>query len=162
MNKTKMSFKISISLIAICFFLCSPTFSEVGKGKLGLGLNFPGINIRYFFSKKMSIELKGQMDRYSNILGLRGYYYFNSDKKYLLFSGIETDFISFDGELSMGEGFAAELFIGCEHFFAKKLSLQLDLGPAYISLSDNRSSRDVGSFEYVANIGINYYIGTKD
>ena len=63
--------------------------------------------------------------------------------------------------MSKGTGFAGELFIGGEYFVAKRLSLQMDMGPAYIALTDGETSLSVNGLEYVVNLGINYYPGGK-
>lgn len=92
--------------------------------------------------------------------GLRGYYYFSPQAKYLLFVGLKGDFVTFKGEDSKGTGFAGELFVGGEYFFVKSFSFQLDLGPALISLEDTKDTTEsVSGLEYVVNFGINYYLG---
>ncbi|HAX61226.1 MAG TPA: hypothetical protein DCX95_01505 [Elusimicrobia bacterium] len=133
---------------------------EVAKKDIAVGLNFPGLGVRYFLSDKISLEGKGQIEKDIFVGGLRGYYYFSPAAKYLLFAGLEGDFVTFKGDESEGNGIAGELFVGSEYFFAKGFSVQLDLGPAYISLKDTKdTSESVDGLEYVVNFGINYYFG---
>lgn len=157
-------------LTVVCMlFSFSFVFGEVGKGDFGVGINYPGLGARYFLSDKISLELKGQFETNITVGGLRGYYYFNPKSKsktktkskstYLLFAGLEGDYVSFKGDVSKGTGLAGELFIGGEYFFTKSFSLQLDLGPALISLTDKDTSESVNGVEYVTNFGINYYFG---
>lgn len=152
---------LRIVIVSLMVLLTSFSFSraEIGKGKIGIGLNFPGIGLRYFLSDKLSLEAKGQFTKDIIVGGLRSYYYFKSESKVLLFGGLETDFVSFKGDDSEGTGFAGELFVGGEYFFDKKFSLQLDFGPAYISLKDKDTSISDGGIEFVANIGVNFYFG---
>lgn len=141
-------------------FFASDVFGEVAKGDLGIGINFPGIGVRYFLSDKISLEVKGQIEKDIFVGGLRGYYYFKSKEKLLPFVGLEADFVTFKGDESEGTGFAGEIFVGGEYFFAKSFSVQLDLGPAFISLKDTKdTSESVNGLEYVVNFGINYYFG---
>jgi len=134
-------------------------YGEVAKGKFGVGLNYPGLGVRYFLSDKISVELKSQIEKDIFIGGLRGYYYFKPDSKLALFTGLEGDYVSFKGDDSKGTGIAGEVFVGGEYFFAKSLSFQLDLGPALVSIKDDDTSESVTGLEYVVNFGINYYFG---
>jgi len=134
-------------------------FAGVSKGDFGVGLNYPGLGARYFFSDKMATELKVQTENNIFVGGLRGYYYFSPKAQYLLFAGLEGDFVTFKGDVSEGTGFATEVFVGGEYFFAKQLSLLLDFGTALISLADKSTSESVSGIEYVVNFGINYYFG---
>lgn len=156
--RKKRSFLQSVPLLLL-LLSGSSLFSEISKGNFAIGLNFPGFGARYFLSDRTSLELKGQYETDIIVGGLRGYYYFSPGSKYLLFAGLEGDFISFEGDDSKGSGIAGELFVGCEYFFAEKLSLQMDLGPAFVSLKDDDTSESVDGLEYVVNFGINYYFG---
>jgi len=153
---------LKVSLLTFVAFIMSYSiYADVNKGKFGIALNYPGLGIKYFLSNKIAVELKGQNETDIFVSGLRGYYYFNPKAKYLLFTGLEADFISFKGKVSEGNGLATELFIGGEYFFIKNLSLQLDLGPTLISIQDKQTSESVSGIEYIVNLGINYYFGGK-
>lgn len=127
------------------------------KGDFGLGLNYPGVGARYFLTNRYSLEAKAQVAADISVFGLRGYRYFSPTSGIVPLAGIELDYLSFKGSRSKGSGFAAEVFVGGERFVSKKVSVQLDLGPAYISLSDDATSTAVSGLEYVVNFGINYY-----
>jgi len=146
----------------ILYLLCTVSFavrSEVNGGNFAVGLNYPGIGLKYFLTDKIPLELKIQTDTNVTVTGLRGYYYFNPSPCLHLYAGLEMDTLSFTGEVSKGSGFATLLFIGGEYFLGNSLSLQLDIGPAMISLSDTDTSVSVSGMEFVANLGINYYFG---
>ncbi|HAH32109.1 MAG TPA: hypothetical protein DCL44_07335 [Elusimicrobia bacterium] len=134
-----------------------PLYSGASEGQAGISLNYPGLGIRYLFSDRFSLELKGQSETDILAAGLRGYYYFSRSHNCFLFTGLEGDYISFSGRQSSGAGFAAGVFAGLEYFLAKSLSLQADFGPAYIALSDKNGPESVSGLEYVVNFGLNYY-----
>ena len=153
--------KLVCLFLGCCILFLAPiVYGEVAKGDIGVGVNFPGISARYFLSNKISMEAKAQFEKNIVVGGLRGYYYFKSVEKLLPFVGLEADLVTFTGDESKGTGFAGEVFVGGEYFFAKSFSVQLDLGPAYISLKDTKDTTEsVSGLEYVVNFGINYYFG---
>ena len=143
----------------ISYFASTNVFGEENKGKLGIGLNYPGFSVRYCTSKNVFWEAKAQFDTNITVIGGRLSKYFNAEKSKLKFiKGVELDLLSFKGEVSEGNGLAGEVFVGGEYFITKKLSVQLDLGPAFIFVTDrNYSSASASSLEFVANFGINLY-----
>lgn len=157
--KTKVPVLFSSVLVVLA--LAAPVFGESQKGDFGIGLNYPGVGVRYQMSAKTSIEAKVQTETDILVAGLRMYRYFAPGQRGRLFWGLEADTVSFQGEVSKGSGFAGELFFGGEYFVAKRLSLQMDMGPAYIALTDGDTSVSVNGVEYVVNFGINYYLGGK-
>ena len=58
-------------------------------------------------------------------------------------------------------GLQANFLLVASIFFTKKLSLQIDFGPAFIFLKDKDTSVSVSGGEYVINFGINYYFSKK-
>ena len=132
---------------------------DIGRGTAGLGLNYPGLGIRYFISNRCALEVKGQADKTAAIGGLRVYDYFRPANTMFLFLGVEADYISFKGEVSRGSGVAAEIFGGFEYFALSSVSIQADFGPAYIYLKDRHEPVSTGGLEYVANLGFNIYWG---
>ena len=137
----------------------APVHQKIAKGKLGIGLNFPGFGMRYFLTDKISLEGKGQGGSDIGVYGLRGYYYFNPEAKLLLLAGSGLHLVSFKEDVSEGSGVAIEIFGGGEYFFAKSFSVQMDFGPALISLSDTDSSESVSAVGFAVNLGINFYFG---
>jgi len=156
----KIGFEMRLVLVFCLLCVCPfPSYGEPGRGDVALGVNFPGFGARCFLSDRTALELKGQFETNAMVGGLRGYYYFSRKSKCPLFAGLEGDYVKFKGDSSKGTGLAAELFVGGEYFFAKRLSFQLDLGPTLVSLDDKDTSESVNGLEYVANFGINYYFG---
>jgi hypothetical protein len=130
------------------------------QGRIGIGINYPGVSIKYLnLPSKCAVELKGQFGDDIVVVGPRGYYYFSSAGKVKLFGGLEADYISFKGDNSEGSGLAGEVFIGGEYFATTNLTIELDFGPAYISLKDSDTKEEESVVEYVVNAGIIYYFG---
>lgn len=148
-----------ILVISAIFVFYSLIYGEISGKKFGIGINFPGIGLRYFLSDKISLELKGQYEPDILVAGVRGYRYFNTKERLLLFSGLEMDAIFFKDTVSEGNGLAIEIFVGGEYFFAKKFSFQFDFGPALIGLFDRNTRLSVGGIEFIINLGTNYYFG---
>lgn len=157
MTKLPMLFTSLLLVLA----LAAPVLSEPQKGDFGIGLNYPGLGVRYQMSDKTSIEAKVQAETNIVVAGMRFYRELSSTRRGRLFWGLEADYVSFQGEVSKGTGLAGEILFGGEYFVAKRLSLQMDMGPAYIALTDGDTSMSVNGVEYVVNFGINYYVGGK-
>ena len=157
-HRTKLVTVMSVT-VSILLFLTSLFYSAVAKGDISIGLNYPGVGIRYFFTNTTSLELKAQSENNVSAVGLRFYRYFGSGSNMCFFWGLEGDYVTFKGTTSEGTWFATEVLVGGEYFFTKNLSFQADIGPAFISLADKNTTESVSGLEYVINFGINYYFG---
>jgi len=148
------------AVLAVVISLILPAVARADsiKGRIGLGLNYPGVSARYGLSNKFALELKGQFGSGVTVLGPRAYYYFGTDSKACLFAGAEIDYVSFKGDVSSGGGIAVEPFLGGDYFISKHLTLGLDIGPAFIALSDKDTDESVSGMEFVANINITWYL----
>ncbi len=65
--------------------------------------------------------------------------------------------MSFRGQLSKGNGAAVGGIGGVEYFLYKRLSVQTDVGPYYMTLKDDKSSVEKSGLEFVINFGVNFY-----
>lgn len=132
-----------------------PTHADDVKGKLGLGFNVPGVSVKYGISSHYAFEMRAQTATDLIVVGPRLYYNYNPADRLVYYFGAEGDSIVFKTSTSSGIGYGFEAFGGAEYFFQQNLSLSLDAGPAYITVSDygeNDSGIDV-----VINIGVNWY-----
>jgi len=136
-----------------------PVTRNIARGDFGIGLNYPGLSLRYFLFNRLSVEIKGQYEKDISVGGIRMNYYLKRQGVVLLFAGVEGDYVSFEGDTSKGNGYVGEIYVGGETFMARRLSLQLDIGPAFIQLKDKDTKLKEDGVEVVANIGINYYFG---
>ena len=150
--------KLISALLILCCLSCL-LHAGVRKGDIGVGLNYPGLGLRYCISNRISLELKGQYEKDITVGGLRMNYYLKRQGAVLFFAGMEGDYISFEGDTSKGNGYVGEIYLGGETFVARGLSLQLDIGPAFIQVKDTDTKLKEDGVEVVANIGINYYFG---
>ena len=113
-----------------------------------------------FLSGGFAAEIKGQYMDKIGVGGLRFYFYNGAPKKgdrLKFFGGVEFDAITFKGNLSKGAGIAVEAFAGLELFILKNVALQADVGPAYISVTDDATSLSSNGLAFVINSGINFY-----
>ncbi|MEW5768016.1 MAG: hypothetical protein AB1797_10415 [bacterium] len=147
-----------VGMIISIFFISEAQAVDL-SGRLGIGLNYPGVSLKCGVGPKVAIEAKGQLEEDITIYGSRLYYNFNRGKAMNLFLGGEADYVTFEGEDSKGSGFAVEAFIGGEYFLMKNLSLTTDIGPAYVSLKDDDTEETEEGVEYVVNVGVNLYFG---
>ncbi len=156
--------QMAFGIAAVCLFVSVfpiPSHAEGPNRRLGIGINYSGVGVRYFFTRQFALELKAQHETDVSLGGLRGYLYLQPQDKLSIFWGLEGDAVSFEGDNSQGTGIATEVLAGGEYFFAEKLALQLDFGPAYIYLRDESSTRTSG-LEFVVNAGINYYFAWRN
>jgi hypothetical protein len=127
------------------------------RGTLGVGLNYPGIGVRFFPLDHLGIEARGQFDSEIKAWGLRGSWYGGKVEQVHVYGGLEGDYLRFDGEESRGNGWAASAFLGGEVFVTRGLAVQLDFGPAFVSLKDTGTAIAESGMEAVINIGVVYY-----
>lgn len=137
-----------------------------GKKKDGLinrfsvGLNYPGLSFKYISKELIGAEAKVQISNVVKVFGGRIYKYFNISKKFdFLYIGGEFGYILFtlkDTEIE-GEGFCGSLFLGYEKVLFRHLGLSLDIGPVYTSIQDKEYKQKDQGFDFVLNIGLNFY-----
>jgi len=123
--------------------------------RLGIGIGYPYVALKYGFSSKTSGEIRVAFSERIMVYGVRGYHNFNPRDKSVLFIGFELDSVTFEEEHISGDGNVSMLFTGFEHFVSKSLSFCMDIGPAYIIL--HSGDMDVEGIEWVYNLGINFY-----
>ena len=157
----------------LCLFLSVPTFSAAGdnaaaagREKPGrsdaLGINYPGGNLRIYFSDAFAAELRGQYADRVLTGGARLYYYPAvpgfSDARLRPLLGVEGARVSFRGKLSKGSGAAFGALAGMEYFISRRIAVQTDAGPYYILLKDSHTSIRQNGLEFVLNFGVNFYL----
>ena|SRR5581483_8171039 len=129
------------------------------QGRVGLGLNYPGVELKYFYTDSLALEARAQLDGEVWTAGLRHYFYLGALSGIYPFWGLEADYVGFKTDVAQGGGFSGLALAGGEYFFIRNLSAQLDFGPAYISLADAPTGVTAGGADFVLNFAINYYFG---
>jgi hypothetical protein len=143
--------------VAIIFF--SPSAASGPQGRINVGLNYPGVSLRYGIAGDFLLEGKAQFSENATVAGSRIYYNITSPASGLnLFGGLELSLLLFEGDSSKGNGMAGSLFAGGEYFANEKISVALDMGPAVIALSDSATTASVSGVVIIANISVNYYL----
>lgn len=123
----------------------------------GIGLNYPGLGLKYKINSKNTIEIRTQVGKDILAMGPRYYHNLSIQDKLTLFFGGEIDCLSFKGRVSKGSGIAFLPFIGGEYLTTPDLGVSLDIGPAYVSLKDKDTAEREKGIDFVLNIGLTYY-----
>ncbi|MFH1957453.1 MAG: FlgO family outer membrane protein [bacterium] len=137
-----------------------PPLSEP-KGRLSLGIIYPGICIKYGFSNKFSAEGRFITDYGISAFGARGYINLNPEySKTLLSIGAELDYVTFKTEVtsSSGSGTFEYLFFSIENFLSNNFSIVFDIGPAFAQLQESNYQVSHNYTDFMFNFGINFYM----
>lgn len=86
------------------------------------------------------------------------YYNFNPKDKTVIFIGGEGNYVSFDTNDVTGRGWIGYGFVGGECFLTERLSFNVDIGPAFISLEEDVFHLSVDGVEWIFNLGVNFYL----
>ena len=162
-----MRLRLAAALLFGSFFLAGSAFAQAGdpeaspihQGAVAAGINYPGLGLRYFMTDLYMAEARAQTTGNVTLGGARLCRYFEPLSKVYPYVGLEADYLSFRGAAGRGTGYSQELFAGGEYFVSREFSVSMDVGPAYLELSDQNSSASVSGLQFVANFGINYYFG---
>ena len=159
MQAAKQFFRHICALFACVLCVASHAFAY--GHSTALGVNYPGADLKVFLSDNFSLEARGQYEDKIFTGGGRFYWYPEilglNDTNIRPFIAAEGDYISFKGDYSKGTGTAFGGFCGLEYFITRRVSLQTDAGPMYITLNDGDTSFMQSGLEYVVNIGVNFY-----
>ena len=133
--------------------------SRIGRGKLAVGFNYPGLGIRYFPFDQYAAEVRGQYETDAFAVGGRFCRYFGPNTGVFPYAGLELDYASLKGKSASGKGVFTELLVGGEIFMLRSVSFQFDFGPSFIYLKNAEYSVSAHGLEYIVNFGLNYYFG---
>ena len=149
-NKRKM-FALIIVLASLGILALIFTDKARGEeGKLGLGVNYPGIQVRYG-----QMEFKAQFGALNTCLALRGYFPIAKIPVEALsfnpYWGIEGGYIL---SSYLAGGFETGGFAGLEVEFNKNVKLNADIGLYLVDVWGKGNVLDVGM---ITNLGVYYY-----
>ncbi len=144
-------FLINVSVVCI-------GYADDLTHKIGVGLGYPYLSVKYGISPQWSGELRGAFGSGIVVAGGRVYYNLNPEKRAVIYYGLEIDYVSFDSEGIAGTGYLGLIFVGGEYSINKSLTVCMDIGPVYTKLTDSEySDVSVSGIDWVVNIGVNFY-----
>jgi hypothetical protein len=132
-----------------------PVDFRVARGRIGVGLNYPGLGVRALIGNRWMVEARGQYEKEARAAGGRLYLYVFPGGGIYPYLGVEGDYIKTLGEGLYAAGYLGEAFAGLEYFIFRSLSLQFDFGPAYAALGEGGVS--VTGIRYAVNFGLTLY-----
>jgi len=133
---------------------------RIAGGRVGIGLNFPGAGLRWFFADRWAVEASVQYEKTALTAGPRLYCYIASLGSLFPYIGIEGDYAQFKDEGTKGVGYMAGGFVGGEVYLYRRFSLQFDFGPVFVSLGERNITNisiQSGGIGFMANFGLTYY-----
>ena len=133
---------------------CDP---RVAGGRFGLGVNFPGIGLRYFVFDLWAVEAIGQAESGVVVAGGRLCRYFGPLGRVAPYVGIEGDVGNYKSGDITTSGWAGMVVGGIEYFVFPKFSVQVDVGPAYATMTHAKTDISASGIEFVVNLGLTYY-----
>lgn len=148
--------KVAI-ITGIVLLFSSFVFADDLSKKWGVGINYPGLSVKYGINAESVIEIKTQFGEDIFVIGPRYYRNFNSKDRAVIAVGGEVDYVTFKGEFSEGSGWVIGAFVGGEYFANHNYGISLDIGPAYISIKDKDTSLDESGIDFILNLGLTYY-----
>ncbi|MFA5859815.1 MAG: hypothetical protein WC955_12205 [Elusimicrobiota bacterium] len=131
--------------------------------RLSLGLNYPGINVKYSFLNNFALDVHYQGSATVGVAGTRACYYYVFPKIIIVpYLGLELDYLQYKNQQSNDwtiTGSYVGGLLGVEYFFSRVLSVCADIGYGNMNMASTTVS-DVSYLtdKYVANIGLNLYI----
>jgi hypothetical protein len=129
--------------------------ARIARGRIGVGLNYPGLGLRALLGNRWMVEAKGQYEKEAQAYGGRVYLYVFPGNRVYPYLGTEGDLVKYAGDGMNADGYLVEPFAGLEYFMWKRLSLQFDFGPAWVGLEEGAVAID--ELRYVVNIGLTVY-----
>jgi hypothetical protein len=109
------------------------------------------------------------------VLGLRGYRFFREHRRCKLYLGLEGDYAKTSirsvnssssptggivNESGFGNtsGYAAGGFAGIEFHVARRIAIDLDMGPYLIGLKEQATGTSGSNWDFVVNTALNFYL----
>ena len=149
-NKRKM---FALIIVLASLGILALIFAEMAsgeEGKLGLGANWPGVQVRYD-----QLEFKVQFGALNTCLALRGYFPIAKIPVEALsfnpYWGIEGGYIL---SSYLAGGFETGGFAGVEVEFNKNVKLNADIGLYLVDVRGKGNVLDVGM---ITSLGVYYY-----
>jgi hypothetical protein len=159
-------FVLVLVILSLAIFSKMALANDLSR-RLGFGLGWPYVSLKYGLTPRFSIEGRGAFGEGIGVYGARLYYNFNPYDRAVIFTGLEGDYVNFDVDIEdeeegmKGKGYVGYLFVGGEYFINDNFTFNLDIGPAYIDLTEGEFDLNVSGIEWLYNLGINFYLGSS-
>ena len=125
------------------------------QGRFGLGLNWPGVQIRYGLTNSLMIEGIYQWGSQNNSTGGRLYWLFNKiPGNVSIFSYVGGAYLWVMSPVLLG-GYITGSFGGAELRVAKNIGLGGDIGLYYVNMWSTLGS--ISDYGLIYNVGLTYY-----
>lgn len=135
---------------------------EIHRGGASLGILSSGVAAQVVAFPRVSLGIHYQKQRGVAVYGLRQRYHLNPDApRTNFFVGLEENRVTFDIDGVKGRGWTGGAFLGLDYFVARRWSLEMDAGPAFIALEDGDSAVTNEGLDFVANVGLNWHWGGR-
>lgn len=146
-------------IIGILLLLSSSIFAQdVSKG-WEVGVNYPGLGVKYRMDEKNVVEMKTQFGEDNFVIGPMYSHSFNTKNKAILLAGGGADCLIFKGDSSKDSGWVIRTFVGSEYFVQPHLIISSDINTAFIYLKNKDTSLDENRIDFVLNLGLTHYFG---
>ncbi|MEK7766669.1 MAG: CsgG/HfaB family protein [bacterium] len=129
--------------------------ARVARGRIGVGLNFPGLGVRALLGSRWLVEGYGQYETEAQAYGGRVYWYVLPGRRVYPYLGTGGGYARYSGEGLHANGYLGEGFAGLEYFPWKRLSFQSDLGPTLVGLQEGTVS--LNQVRFTVNFGLTVY-----
>ncbi len=160
MNKIKVWLTISLLIVLYSTILGEQKhYTNYITNRLAVGLNYPGVALKYGFANNFAVDLRYQTNNTSYSFGSRGYLYLTPISSFIIFLGGEYDYINYKSDKVDSAGGYYAGFVGVEYFLAPAVSVYTDIGYGQMSLKDKNVETNVTTDPTVMNIGLNLYLG---
>jgi hypothetical protein len=153
----------SAAPLAALFLLGAATArGEVRPGEFSAGLLSSGVAFQGMALSRLSLGVHYQKQRGVGVYGLRQRWYANPKAPTInVFAGLEENRVTFDIDGVRGRGWTVGAYVGLDYFVAKRWSLEMDAGPAFIDLRDGDNAVTNEGLDFVVNLGLNWHWGGR-
>jgi hypothetical protein len=149
--------------------------------RLSFGVNDLGAQLRFHVGPEWAGEARFMFGTSSSevgsirsqVFGLRGYRFFKERRRCKLYLGLEGDrartsirsfnpnsgsSIANDPGFGSTSGYAVGGFAGVEFHAARRVAVDLDMGPYLIDLKEKVTGASASNWDFVMNTAVNFYL----
>jgi opacity protein-like surface antigen len=145
----------------------APFVAPKSAHRLAIGINYTGGQLRWMFTPRWAVEGRYQTgsagssygDVKAQVFGVRGYHYYKTSSRFPLYLGAEIAHAEAKADQSdyKTNGVAGGIFGGVQYFVLKNLSIEADLGPYVIALSNDQTNQSQTNLDFILNTALVYH-----